>query len=566
MANWESRNISDVVKEIDDKKYVLPVIQRRLVWEEEKMELLFDTLLKGDSFGGIMVIKEDRNTKPLFPFRPFTKDGEDIASAEVDTIPQSQNFVVDGQQRLQTFYIGLLGTMFGRLLYFDLFSNYNTKYEFEFESDVNKLEKQAKDDSPKIIKKRFWYCVNHLFDLLNRTNNDRIIAKKIIADYQVLNGDEKDTIEENIAAFFRNIFSGKSLGISEVTVDKEFDETTNRQKIVELFRRLNDGGTVLSPFELVASIFKGFDWRMEKFLDETIEEFKEIGLSQDNLIKLIFLLQDNHAKEMLDVSAADVKFAIEKRIRIKAALSSLKTFVYASDLFNYYKDSNRSFIPLFFVVYHIFHKQIDDEKVKLYFDNFDANNPDYVKIKKWLYYSLLNGVFRSKGAGWIPYKTGTRKILEEIKKFKNQDFPIDNLFGVYYDHGVIFTEEFDETNLDSLNSQFLYYLIYDRRQTIRIQDVDHIIPKSILQKLGFDGAKINSIKNFQLLDYGTNRGEKNASPFKEWINTLPDKPAFIRRHLIPLDENIWVEERFNDFTTARGQLILDKINKYVHGE
>src|SRR5665213_2726131 len=101
MANWESRNISDVVKEIDDKKFVLPVIQRRLVWEEDKMELLFDTLLKGDSFGGIMVIREDKNTKPLFPFRPFTKDGEDIPSAEVDKITQQQSFVVDGQQRLQ---------------------------------------------------------------------------------------------------------------------------------------------------------------------------------------------------------------------------------------------------------------------------------------------------------------------------------------------------------------------------------------------------------------------------------------------------------------------------------
>lgn len=44
MANWESQNISDVVKDIDDQKFVLPVIQRRLVWEEEKMELLPDKI------------------------------------------------------------------------------------------------------------------------------------------------------------------------------------------------------------------------------------------------------------------------------------------------------------------------------------------------------------------------------------------------------------------------------------------------------------------------------------------------------------------------------------------
>ena len=56
MANWESKTVSEVISKISDNYYVLPVIQRRLVWDEDKMELLFDTLLKGNSFGGIMVL------------------------------------------------------------------------------------------------------------------------------------------------------------------------------------------------------------------------------------------------------------------------------------------------------------------------------------------------------------------------------------------------------------------------------------------------------------------------------------------------------------------------------
>jgi hypothetical protein len=66
--------------------------------------------------------------------------------------------------------------------------------------------------------------------------------------------------------------------------------------MVELFRRLNDGGTRLSPFELVASILKGFEWKMEKFLDDTLKDYQDIGLTQDNLIKLIFILMDNHTR------------------------------------------------------------------------------------------------------------------------------------------------------------------------------------------------------------------------------------------------------------------------------
>ena len=58
MASWKSYRVTDIITEIDEEKYVLPVIQRELVWSEDKMELLFDSLLKGNSFGGIILKKE----------------------------------------------------------------------------------------------------------------------------------------------------------------------------------------------------------------------------------------------------------------------------------------------------------------------------------------------------------------------------------------------------------------------------------------------------------------------------------------------------------------------------
>jgi uncharacterized protein with ParB-like and HNH nuclease domain len=36
MANWDSKRIVDVIAEIEDEKFVLPVIQRSLVWTEDK--------------------------------------------------------------------------------------------------------------------------------------------------------------------------------------------------------------------------------------------------------------------------------------------------------------------------------------------------------------------------------------------------------------------------------------------------------------------------------------------------------------------------------------------------
>jgi hypothetical protein len=311
---------------------------------------------------------------------------------------------------------------------------------------------------------------------------------------------------------------------------------------------------------------KGFAWEMEGFLRETLENYEEIGLSQDNLIKLVFILQDNHNKEMASIDGGDADFAITNRERIKCTLKALKDFLVHAKIYDNYKDGNRSFIPLFFIAYHIYHKQIDNNAVTSYFDNYDAGNADFPKMKKWLFHSLVNGVFRSKGAGWIPYKTGIKKLLEEIKKHKNLDFPIDNLFQVYTNYPITFTTSYDTTNLDQLDSSFVYYLMYDQAKTIRTNDIDHIMPKSILEGLKYDWAKINSIKNFQLIDYGTNRGEKNGKAFAVWINNpayVTDKAAFVKLHLIPTDETLWTEDKFEEFAEKRAEQILTKLTKYT---
>lgn len=567
MAIWKTYRIADVITEIDEEKFVLPVIQRSLVWEEDKMELLFDTLLKGDSFGGIMVIEEEKDTKPLFSYRPFTKDGNFIPSREVEKLKQQQFFVIDGQQRLQTFYIGLKGSINGKVLYFDLFSDSNLEYVFKFEKDENKLPKISKENIDRKIKEHFWYPAKALLEKLKNTGKYKQVVKEIIDTHQITDNLKKDHIEENILSFYENVLNSETLGISKVVINKSLPEIENRQRIVELFRRLNDGGTRLSPFDLVASILKGFSWEMEGFLQEMLEKHHDIGLTQDNLIKLIFLLQDNHSKEMASIEASDAEFAIKNRERIKATIKALKDFLEYSKTYDYYKEGNRSFIPLFFIIYHLFHKNIDDEAIENYFNDYDTRNTDFPLMKRWLYHSLINGVFRSKGAGWIPYKTGIRKILEAIKTHKNKAFPTEELFQVYINHPITFTTTYTSSNLDQLDSSFVYYLMYDRARTTRTNDVDHIMPKNILEEKGFDWNLINSIKNFQLLDYGTNRGAKNGKPFKEWVNNpeyVKDKSAYVKLHLIPTDETLWTEDKFEDFIEARATLILTKLTTYAN--
>ncbi len=565
MATWKSFTVKDAVNHITDHRMVLPVIQRRLVWDEEQMEKLFDTLLRQDSFGGIMVIEEEKGEKPMFECRYFSVDGTNVASLSTMT-PWSAatQIVIDGQQRLQSFYIGLRGHLNGKQLCINLGTD-AAKLEFElrFTAEPEKLPKESRDDNGAVSPK-VWLTVPALYERLLSTNNDRPVARKIIADEAIADDELKERIAENVRAFFMAIFNDPTVGISKVTIISELGPARNKQRIVELFRRLNDGGTRLSSFDLMASVLKSYDWKMEGFLDEMLARYGELSIGQDELIKLIFILQDKSAKEVSDIEVADAEFAIGNRERIGAALDAMATFLRYAGLFEWFRVPGRSVIPLYCIAYHFFHKSADPDAIRAALHQFDVKSGDFRAIKRWLIFSILCGVFRSRGAGWVAYKTGLHAICAVLREQKGQEFPCATLFQLYRDRLHFFTDEITEQTLGIFDQQFLFYLLYDGTRVVRQQDVDHIHPKSVLAQIGVSEDRINSLPNFQLIDMSTNRGVKNASELQDWIaGHVTERKVYLTRHLIPQDEALWVSAEFDRFYEARQRLVIDKLHAIV---
>ncbi len=127
----------------------------------------------------------------------------------------------------------------------------------------------------------------------------------------------------------------------------------------------------------------------------------------------------------------------------------------------------------------------------------------------WLQLSLLNKVF-SRGCGWIPYKTGIRKIHAVMYNNKGKRFPKDSLFKVYELHPLRFVQTVEKNNLSEFDQEYILYLIYNGQPSIRREDIDHIHPRSLLIAADFDESVVNNIANYQLLESGTNRWEKNG--------------------------------------------------------
>ena len=561
MATWSPLTVENVINQIADRRMVLPVIQRRLVWDAEQMEKLFDTLMRQDSFGGIMVIEEEKGESPLFECRRFTDDGENVSSLPRTTPwDQATQVVIDGQQRLQTFYIGLRGNFRGRQLFINLGTDAeHLDFEFRFPADPSKLPPTNQDEDG-ANRPNLWFPVVSLYDRITSVRRAKQAAQKIIAEKGVEDATLKSRIEENVEAFFLAVFSDLTVGVSKVQIIPDHGVKRNKRRIVELFRRLNDGGTRLSCFDLMASVLKSADWRMEGFLDEMLKKYGELSIGQDELIKLIFILQDKWAKEVSDVEDTDAEFAITNRERIGAALDAMSQFLRLAGLYEWFRLPGRSVIPLYCIAYHYFHQSEDPQTIQGLLNKFDVKSRDFAAIKQWIVFSILCGVFRSRGAGWVAYRTGLHALCGELRQHKGQTFPCEALFSIYRARLHFFTNEISAETLSRLDWSFVFYLIYDGKRVVRDQDYDHIHPKSLLTLAGANQDHVEGMANFQLIDAPTNRGVKNASELQVWIEGhVEERQVYLALHLIPPDQELWRTPEFERFYEARQLLLIAKL-------
>lgn len=569
MANWKPLKLNEVLEQIGKDEIVLPVIQRNLVWKPEEMALLFDTLFKGDSFGGIMTIKDLKGRPPIFEYHSFIRQyhtGQIIFSKEDEKLDKNISYVVDGQQRLSSFYIGILGEFDSKKLYFDLFGEASKKnFNFKFAQNNSELKSLIDNFDGTQKNKTFWFQVTSLYNIFQEVGQQwRDVLLQIEQDLpQDLSDAQRANIERNLECFQIAIFGSPNIGICEVQINSKADNIENRLNVVELFRRLNQGGTRLDAMELMRSKLKAFSADNERFLHEIKTEFQDICFNQDSIIKLLFLLQDDHNKDLANINHQDSDFIQTHKVRIKSALKGTREFLKCAGLYEFFNSTRPIVTPLYFIAYHLFH--LNKIEIENHFKDAEINNPDFLKIKEWLIVSILNNVYR-RGTGWDPNKTGIRKVLDVLKKHKNTTFPVENIFSVYKSHPLEFESEInDDYNwLNWYDRDLLVYLLYDRPSNFRVNDVDHIHPKSILAKQeNPNWSKINSIGNFQYLDYSTNRSKQDKELY-EWIeNHVEHKEAYLSFHLIPKEAELWKSINFEAFLEARRTLIYEKIKKQI---
>ena len=101
--------------------YWLPAIQRKFVWNEEKICKLFDSMMRSYPIGTCLLWGTNKEIRKRTFITNFTK-GIDPRTLFVPGTKDEKIMILDGQQRIQSLLIGLRGTYENKFLCFDIFS------------------------------------------------------------------------------------------------------------------------------------------------------------------------------------------------------------------------------------------------------------------------------------------------------------------------------------------------------------------------------------------------------------------------------------------------------------
>lgn len=551
--------IREAIENIDQNEYLLPAIQRKFVWKPQQIELLFDSIMREYPINSLMMweitsdkIKEDYKFYSFL--RTFTQRYGEMNVA-LSTRGRTGSFyaVIDGQQRLNSLYIGIKGTYAEKLprkhwtyseenfppmkLYLEIKNVYTSYSEIDKQYNFKFLRKDQVKEFNK--KSQFWFEVGKILTLSKPRDQFLYLQKIGLGD------------NEHSAILLDRLSSVLNKD-TELTYYVEDEQ--NLDKVLDIFIRTNDGGTKLTFSDLLMSVLTA-NWpdAREKFnsLIQEVYSYGDFTISSDLILKTTLVLFSNDIKNRVKNFDNDTVNKIIKNwdsIR-KSILSTFKMF-YRMGFRNKTFPAKSAAIPIILYVYD--NKMYNDIVKNKFFENKSVISTNQ-KIKKWLLLAFLKHIFSGQTDNVL------RNIRHIIRRNGNQDFPIEKIIDSSknnptknYSFDSEFVDGLFQTTYGDPDIFFILSLYYPELDYFN-QDfhMDHIHPKdkfldekymkSIFSEdtVQWVNDNWNCLGNLELLNSEKNESKKDK-PLKSWSeeNKIPNSFFFV-------DDDISL--RLNDF-------------------
>lgn len=523
----------------------LPNIQRPFVWSEEQICRLFDSILREYPISTLLIWK----TRSAIRRRKFIDNFHRGLLTRLSDfyVPEDEKkkcLVLDGQQRLQSLYIGLCGSYEGRELHIDILSGEvaapdDVKYKFAFLDSTTAQFRWIK-----------------FKDIVFSPKTSLVLAQQIIRGAErVLTEDEQDKVSEHVALIFKTFHSDDGIAYQELD-SIENKELYSEEDVVEVFIRANSGGTRLGKSDLLFSLLTSSWDHADEEMEDLLAQLNQHGFSfpRDFVLKTCLTLLDQGARYEVDkFRKPGVRDKIEaKWDDISKAIRDVIDFVRGKTFIRCDKamPSNLVLIPLIYVRYH-----------------FPQAWKQAKEVDRFLLRSLLAGAFSGNPDQLIDDLVARIKLIA--------GFDVNELFDVIRSKGrslELTEDQFWQMGYGSDTVHLLFNLWYrDFNYTPAYENnlpqVDHIFPQSALRKVKdvnprtgrkdltkYKEAERNQLANCMLLTQQENgAGGKSDTPPLQWF--AGKNEAYLKMHMVPPDPELWKLERFDDFIAERKKLI-----------
>lgn len=576
--------INDALTHIQQNKYVLPAIQREFVWKPEQIATLFDSLMQGYPIGTFLFWNVEPANSQKFKFYGFVRDyhqRDNPHCPDLGPLP-NQNLIaiLDGQQRLTALNIGLRGSMALKkpyrrwdnpaafpptFLYLDLLATSDTNDE-----DLPYRFKFLEPGKTHGIDGEIWFKVA---DILTMKAGPSML-KWITNNYPDLDDDQLNQAFEVLAKLHETVHLQPLIHYYEET-------SQDIEKVLNIFIRLNSGGTVLSYSDLLLSVavaqWSTLDARQEihSLVDELNQTRNGFNFSKDFVLKAGLMLADIKSVgfKVANFNHDNMQTLESHWPQIRQALILTVNLLADFGLNAQTLRADSATLP---IAYYLYHYGYDN-----HYRTSGKYGRDRDQIKTWLFRSFLksSGIW---GSGLDSLLTALRTVIKDSSTPK---FPIEKLNEEMRKRGKSLTfepEEIEELVTMKYGDKRVFLLLSLLYPFVDLRNqfyIDHIFPysqfKPSLLKADPDPLDETTIElwrelrdqlpNLQLLD-GIANIEKQATFPLAWLHKkYPDQAAaknYCELHdLGDLPEKL---KGFQDFYNARAAALKNRITALVN--
>ena len=563
--------IKDIIDDINSRKLYLPAIQRKYVWNDLQIVRLMDSIMRGYPIGTFLLwkVKKKIVNEKEYSMYEFIKDYHERDLFNNPPAPQPFTYhnddeyiwsLLDGQQRLTSIYISLQGSIRRKLpnkrwknddafpqkeLYFNLHSNYteddDITYEFAFLTDAE--SKSDKDG-------KLWYRVKDILKYKQEELITSLILPKGLAT------DTKAT--NNISLLHRRFVTEEIINYFEVEAD-------SIDNVLDIFVRVNSGGTVLSKSDLLFSTIVSHWDKARDEIDKLLSEINKKGegfkFTNDFIMRTCLYLLD------MSVTLKVETFKKESVILIKNNWNKIKTSIKETvDLlvdFGFSSENIMSYVAISPIVYYHYHGGKFDK----------ASKPE---LRKYYITAQLRQIFGAAS------NSALTLIRTELKKHTNSSFALSDLHSIRFtgDRTLKYTSEdidslFDTYEISAYTFMVLSLLYPNLKFGQKGFHQDHMHPHTSFEAEKISNLKLpdgtvissdtisewqrrrNTLANLQLLE-GRENEEKNKTPLEEWLKKPENKGV----KYLPKDISYSLSN-FEEFMEKRQEIMSSELKKIL---